>query len=48
VCGVAHIAHEALRRSRRFEVLHLSLPPPNRLMRVFGPIVLSQALLMPS
>ena len=37
---------ETLRRSRRFEPLHLALASPDLLMRVLGPVVLPQALLM--
>jgi hypothetical protein len=37
---------EPLRRSGRFETLHLPLASSHRQMRIFGPIVLPQALLM--
>jgi hypothetical protein len=37
---------EALGSSRRLELLHFALSPSHRLMRVFGPIVLAQPLLM--
>jgi class 3 adenylate cyclase len=39
---------EPLRRSGRFETLHLPLASSHRQMRIFGPIVLPQALLMAS
>ena len=37
---------ETLGGSRRFETLHLALAPSCRLMRILGPIVLAQPLLM--
>jgi hypothetical protein len=37
---------EALGRSGRFETLHLALASSSRLMRILGPIVLAQPLLM--
>ena len=37
-------AEEALRRSSRFEPLHLALSSPYRLMRVLRPIVASKPL----
>ena len=39
-------AEKTLGRSRRLEPLHFALSPSHRLMRVFGPIVLAQPLLM--
>ena len=37
---------KALGRSGRLEALHLALAPACRLMRVLGPVVLAQALLV--
>ena len=45
VDGGVH-AQEPLRRCRWFEALHLALAASHHLMRILGPIVLSQALLM--
>src|SRR5437764_9384649 len=39
-------AEEALRRSSRFEPLHFALSPPYRLMRILGPIVRPEPLLV--
>src|ERR1700704_1835849 len=39
-------AQEPLCRCGRFEALHLALAPSHYLMRILGPIVLPQALLM--
>jgi hypothetical protein len=39
---------EPLRRSGRFETLHLPLASSHRQMRILGPIVFPQALLMAS
>ena len=46
VVGGSVNAKEALSGSGRFETLHLALAPQYRLAAVFGPIVLSQSLLM--
>jgi len=40
--------HKALGRSGRLEALHLALAPACRLMRVLGPVVLAQTLLVAS
>ena len=37
---------EFLRGAGALEALHLALPPPHRLMRILGPIVLPPAALM--
>ena len=39
-------AQKTLRRSRSFEALHLAPAPAHHLMRILGPIVFAQALLM--
>jgi hypothetical protein len=41
-------AQEAFGGTGRFEMLHLPLPPSCRLMRILGPIVCAQALLVAS
>jgi hypothetical protein len=38
--------HDALGGSGRFEALHLALPSSHRLVRVFGPVVGAQTLLV--
>src|SRR5208337_10212 len=43
VCG-----KEFLGRTRALEPLHLALPPPRRLMRIFSSVVLPSPALMPS
>jgi hypothetical protein len=45
-CGMN--GQEPLRRSGRFEPLHLALASTNRQVRILGPIVSPQALLMAS
>jgi hypothetical protein len=40
-------AEKALGRSGRLEALHLSFLSSDRLMRILGPVVLAQILLMP-
>jgi hypothetical protein len=45
VDGCVH-AERTLSRSGRLEALHLSLSRSDRLMRIRGPVVLAQALLM--
>ena len=46
VDGGVH-AEKALGRSGRLEALHLALSSSDRLVRILGPVVLAQALLMP-
>jgi hypothetical protein len=41
-------SQEPLRRSGRFETVHLPLASSHRQMRILGPVVLPQALLMAS
>jgi hypothetical protein len=41
-------AEKSLGPSGRLETLHRSFPSSNRLMRILGPVVLAQALLMPA
>ena len=41
-------ADEALGGSGRFKALHFVLAPPNSLMRIFRPIVLSEPLFVPA
>ena len=46
VNGGVH-AEKALGRSGRLEALHLALSSSDRLVRILGPVVLAQTLLMP-
>jgi len=40
-------AEKSLNRSGRLEAPHLSFPSSDRLMRILGPVVLAQKLVMP-